>query len=185
MLLDSRAPQPLRCDGDHDEGRQRAGPDLSVSIIRPDDLLVLTIEGVNLAVGAGAAGPELVRIDPAAVAYLVAVLPPQAFAERAYLEDAAGGGEAPEAPPVPARASAPTRLAFRLPPDRQVPFTVEGLLAWEGLEPVVVPAALGPVEGEPAPPLVPPTASTNLAALPQTGPPQTGIVLPYRLVLSP
>lgn len=162
-----------------------ADPDISLSIIRPDDLLVLTVEGVNLTRGTGPSGPALVRIDPAAEMYLVAEFPPQAFAERAYLEDEAGGGEPPEAPPVPARASVPTRLAFRVPPGTDVPFTVEGLLAWDRLEPVLVAAASGPSPAQPAPPLVAPTGSTSLAELPQTGPPQTGIVLPYRLVLSP
>ena len=146
-----------------------ADPDISLSIIRPDDLLVLTVEGVNLTRGTGPSGPALVRIDPAAEMYLVAEFPPQAFAERAYLEDEAGGGEPPEAPPVPARASVPTRLAFRVPPGTDVPFTVEGLLAWDRLEPVLVAAASGPSPAQPAPPLVAPTGSTSLAELPRQG----------------
>ena len=116
-----------------------ADPDISLSIIRPDDLLVLTVEGVNLTRGTGPSAPALVRIDPAAETYLVAEFP-RSFAERAYLEDEAGGGEPPEASPVPARASVPTRLAFRVPPGTDVPFTVEGLLAWDRLEPVLVAA---------------------------------------------
>ena len=86
-----------------------AQPDFSVSLVRPDDLLVLTVEGVNLTLGAGNDGPALVRMDPASEAYLVVVFPPQSFAERAYLEDTSEGNEPPELPrsrpgPPPRRA---------------------------------------------------------------------------------
>jgi hypothetical protein len=77
-----------------------------------------------------------------------------------------------------ARIAAPSRLVFRVPRGRSIPFTVEGLLDWSGLEPMLHPiAALGKdasaTERAAAPPISAPTAD------------QTSIELPYRLLISP
>jgi hypothetical protein len=77
-----------------------------------------------------------------------------------------------------ARIAAPSRLVFRVPPGRNIPFSVEGLLDWSGLEPMLHPiAALG--EG---------ASATERAAAPPISAPtvdQTSIELPYRLLISP
>lgn len=77
-----------------------------------------------------------------------------------------------------ARIAAPSRLVFRVPLGRSIPFTVEGLLDWSGLEPMLHPiAALGKdasaTERAAAPPISAPTVD------------QTSIELPYRLLISP
>lgn len=77
-----------------------------------------------------------------------------------------------------ARIAAASRLVFRVPPDRRIPYTVEGLLDWRKLEPVLHPiAALGEdasvAELAAAPPISAPNAN------------QTALELPYRLLISP
>lgn len=162
-----------------------AEPDATIIILRPDDLLVLTIEGTNLAVDDGGPGRALRRIVAAEDAFLGVLFPPQSFGERAFHDNDAET-EATEDPPVNARASAPTRLVFRLPLELDsIPLTMEGLLDWRGFESVLVPAAGGPTAALPVPPLLEPAGPTNVANLPHTGPPQTSLALPYRMVLSP
>lgn len=77
-----------------------------------------------------------------------------------------------------ARIAAASRLVFRVPAGRRIPFTVEGLLDWRGLEPLLHPiAALGEdasdAQRAAAPPISAPTAD------------QTALELPYRLLISP
>src|SRR5262245_54662848 len=60
-----------------------------IDIIRPDDLLNLRIEAVNLRVdSADPAKPVLAVEDPAKPAFLIVTFPPQTIAERAYFEAA-------------------------------------------------------------------------------------------------
>lgn len=151
---------------------------LSVQLLRPDDLVHLTIEGHNLRLDTSdPATPHLVHEDAARDAFLVAVFPPQSFAEQALVEvdppgrpeDATGAGN------YAARLSGPTRLAFRVPPGMSIPFSIEGLLDWSKLEPSLTP--VGSVVGQPgflrAPAIVEPSLT------------QTAIELPYRVFLSP
>ncbi|HYA49251.1 MAG TPA: hypothetical protein VEG35_06085, partial [Burkholderiales bacterium] len=54
--------------------------------------------------------------------------------------------DVPRVPPVLSRLSGRSRLAFRVPDDvPEIPFTLEGFLAWDLFEPSLVPVALPPV----------------------------------------
>jgi hypothetical protein len=151
-----------------------------IEILRPDDLLALTIDAHNLALDfTHAAGPRLVRVSRGTPAYLVVIFPPQAFAEEALWE---GDGTGATDPPLPAgdvrsAIAGPTRLAFRVPDSiTSIAYTLSGLLDWSRLLPSLSRAAQ--IVGQPsrlnAPPPVTEPAST-----------ETGIELPYRLVISP
>jgi hypothetical protein len=142
---------------------------MRLTIVRPEDLLVLDFELVNLRLLAD--GSALVREDPASEAFVVVHFPPQALAEPVW--DL--GVETPLPPPVRTVLAGPSRLVFRVPPEAHVPLTVAGLLAWESWEPVLAPTAL-PRPTPPDPAIPPP-------ALP--GPLETALELPWRLVLSP
>ncbi len=84
----------------------------------------------------------------------------------------------PGADPLKARIAAASRLVFRVPTGRRIPYTVIGLLDWRELEPVLHPiAALGKdasaAQRAAAPPISAPTTD------------QTALELPYRLLISP
>jgi hypothetical protein len=172
-------------------------PDWSGEIVRPDDLLYLVVSAYNLRPRWLPTGPRLERIAPNAPARLVFELPPQAIAEQAYFEpsdiEQHARPKPPDAPPEPskqaehlagdetarARTSRPSRLVFRLPEDMDaVPLSIEGLLAWDALEPELHP--LAPLPRQPS--------VEQLRAAPPIGEPeplQTVLELPYRLFLSP
>src|SRR6476659_2414891 len=62
---------------------------LKLDLVRPDDLLNLRIEAINLRLDAqDPAEPALVIEDPQRPAYLAFIFPPQTIAERAYFEAA-------------------------------------------------------------------------------------------------
>jgi hypothetical protein len=145
-------------------------PQEPLRLLRHEDLLVLDFSFTNLRVSADAASLE--RLDAAAQATITVTFPFQYVAETAFFEfkdDRQAAGP----PPVGALAAAPTRLVFALPDGTSsIPFSVDGLLGWSALVPVLAPNALPPgtVEG-PKP------------AEPTDG--QTAIEFPYRLILSP
>ena len=177
---------------------------MDIDLIRPDDLLNLHVEAVNLRLDADDPdAPDLVVEDPAEPAFLVVTFPPQAIAERAYFEAAivpgAGAGVQPE-PTSPARPDAdagssviepldppgqttartgrPSRLVFEVPPEVRIPFSTEGLLDWSALTPSLHPiAAIGP---DPAP-----SEIAQAPALRAPAPHETALELPFRLVISP
>jgi hypothetical protein len=149
-----------------------------VQLLRPDDLVSLTIEGHNLRLDTtDPSAPSLVREDPARDAFLVAVFPPQSFAEQALMEvDPPGVSEfASGSGNYQARLSGPTRVAFRIPPGHTIPFSIEGLLDWAKLEPSLTP--VGAVVGQPGFLRVPTIVEPSMT--------QTAIELPYRLFISP
>lgn len=166
------------------------GPDVTVDLLRADDLLSVRVAGYNLQLdpAAQAGDPQLVRIDPSADAYLAYLFPPQSIAEQAFYESKAritdtGPIFAPPAPPsilgppvsppVPSRMSGLSRLVFRLSPALgTVPFTLAGLLDWSQMSLVVAPVAAGAGPGE-LPRIQPPSAL------------QTAIEMPRRLFISP
>ena len=158
----------------------------TVDVLRPDDLVALSIEPRNLALDTtNRAEPKLVlqnRHDPA---YLIVRFPQQSILERAYFETsdiadqpfnpAQPPSPADETPPpdgqVPSRISGDSTLVFRLPPHvTELPYTTEALLDWSQFELVVSPLA----EGRKVPPPI--VAPTDL---------ETAIELPYRLIISP
>jgi hypothetical protein len=141
-----------------------------LTLIRPDDLLHLEFDFVNLRLDAGPNQPaKLVRVDPGQPALIVVRFPQQHLNERTFSKEQA------VTPPVQARLSGPTRLAFRLLPGmNEIPYTVESLLDWKKFEPSLAPVALPP-SANPATP--PPIAEPSAV--------QTAIEMPYRLFLSP
>jgi type VI protein secretion system component Hcp len=178
---------------------------LRFELIRPDDLLNLEVEAINLRVEEDDEHDQtLVVDDPAQPARLLVTLPPQSIAEADYFEarlveldaDPSGRPERPDpdagkkkSDPVDppgiaseresvAQLAGRSRLAFDVPPDARVPLSVEGLLKWSLLVPSVSPiAAIPPVPTE-----------EEIAAAPPIQPPapfETALELPYHLVISP
>lgn len=175
---------------------------MKIELVRPDDLLNLQIEAVNLRLDSGnPQEPVLVVEVPQRPAYLIVTFPPQTIAESAYFEFSivkpAGDPNRPDAdknasasepldPPgqvkSPRKTSAqlghPSRLVFIVPAEMRVPFSTEGLLDWSALELSVNPiAAIGANPNQQqidaAPAIQPPTRT------------ETAIEMPYRLVISP
>jgi hypothetical protein len=163
---------------------------LRFEVLRPDDLLNLQFELFNLRLDlSNPAKPQFVVDDSSKRAFVVVRFPPQAIAERAYFETAAQittnppfnttppppplpGGDDPLDLPgsVPRRMSGTSRLVFRLPAGRtSIPFELDALLDWRGLELMLSRTAIG----QGPEPLTPP------------GPMETALELPYRLILSP
>jgi hypothetical protein len=102
----------------------------TVRVVRPDDLLVLEFEFINLQLLQGP--PRLERIHAEGPALIVVHFPSQHIAEEAFFEEAGGGASStpPEPPPVDARMAGPSRLAFKVPEQvRSIPYALESLLA--------------------------------------------------------
>lgn len=178
-------------------------PALRFELIRPDDLLNLQVEAVNLRLDASDPHePALVVDDASAPAALIVTLPPQSIAERAYFEAAVLPGAVtnpdPSPPPRPdpdagktardtldppgapglAAMARPSRLVFAVPNDARVPYTTAGVLDWAQFTLTVSPIAAIPPDPTPE----------QIAAAPSIQPPapgETALELPYRLVISP
>ncbi|HEU4406317.1 MAG TPA: hypothetical protein VFS43_13715 [Polyangiaceae bacterium] len=100
-------------------------PDFTVDVVRPDDMVVLTIGFINLE--RDATGKRLVRINPLATSYFVVTFPPQHLFEAAFAET---NPAAAETPPVAALLSGPSRVVLKLPPSAAPPdFNSKALLA--------------------------------------------------------
>lgn len=158
-----------------------------VAVIRPDDLLVLEFELVNLEVrtkdsrGKRLAEPVVAVSNKDRDSFLIVHLPPQNIAEEAFWEkdpdfpreeipgvtiplpDEANDDLA--GPPVQTRLAGPSRISFRVPSDATpIPFSTEGLLgALGGLELNVAGTA------QPPPP---PKMSTGLEVIDFLGTPR-------------
>ena len=163
---------------------------LIIDILRPDDLLSLTIEAQNMKLDrTDPKKPMLVVDNKSAPAYLVVTFPPQSITEKAYFE--VGNVTAdppfnspPPTPPLggtndpldpagqtPARIAGPSRLVFQLPKSlTKIPYQMKALLDWSQLTLVVSNVA----KGKTSPPPI--TAPDPLV---------TALEVPYRLILSP
>lgn len=173
---------------------------MRLELTRPDDLLHLHVEGRNLRLDTSDPDyPALVVDDRTRPAFLIVGFPPQSIAETAYFEASVVTPEVqsdlpkdkPDRVPNPvvidpvdkpgkvkARMAHASRLAFRVPNEARLPFTVEGLLDWSGLPPSLSPIAAIPPKPDPA----------QIAAAPSIAPPaatETALELPYKLVISP
>ncbi|WIL44869.1 hypothetical protein QP042_00500 (plasmid) [Bacillus bombysepticus] len=182
LIVDPDLPSPIL-----------AMADLSFSVLRPKDLLLLRFAFVNLTFRTG--GGKHAHFEPVLAdkpAFLVVHFSPQHIAEKVFPEDKTY----PE-PPVPVRMSGPSRLAFRVPKTlEELPYTMEALLNWNNYEQSVVPAAMpAPVApnlllshitgykvDEDSPLLTPELPAQETQA---PGVEYTAIEAPYRLILSP
>ncbi|MER7282683.1 hypothetical protein ABT369_50480 [Dactylosporangium sp. NPDC000244] len=152
-------------------------PSFSRVLRRREDQLNLRFDTYNLTLSRPASGPVLLRIDPAAPAYVVVVFPPQHLQEQAFREPDPTGAGAADAPawPVATRLSAASRLAFEVPPTMAaIPFDDTTMLTWGQFALKVAPAAL-------------PRDTPAGGPLPITAPglQETAIEVPWRLLLSP
>ena len=91
--------------------------EFSVEVVRPNDLLVLTLDFYNLKIKNPGPSPKLERPNPGN-SFIVAHFPSQSFAEQAFFENAEGAPPEPEdalpLPPVISRISGPSRLVFQI-----------------------------------------------------------------------
>jgi len=180
----------------------------SSRLLRPDDMLALNIETINLTLDNDPKrGPALVVDKAGRAAFIVFAFPPQSIAEGAYYEaavvepDLKSGATDPDQPhPAPAKdqlidppvlpghvasgqkvvaeLAHPSRLVFRVDGTTRIPFTFAGLLDWAALSLNVNPIAAI----GPSPTADPIAAAPDIHKPSQT---ETAIELPYRLILSP
>ncbi|MGB9765492.1 MAG: hypothetical protein ACPLZD_09105 [Candidatus Saccharicenans sp.] len=124
---------------------------LLIKALRPDDLLYLDFEFINLK-QVNLPQPHLVRENLSQPAYMIVHFPSQSIAEEAFYEASTPAeSETPKPPPVFSRISGPSRLAFQIPDEiKEIPLTLESLLSWHLYQPSLVPVALPPSTG-PAP----------------------------------
>ena len=163
-----------------------------IELLRPDDLLSLEVETVNLQLDTSdKANPRLVRQSSSAKTYLIFQFPPQSITEQAFFELDANITTNPKAGVLPSSAPAlpttanpliaaggvgvrmagPSRLVFLVPSSiASIPFTLEGLLDWSGFQLVVSAVA----QGQPIQPPLPAPADN-----------ETMLEIPWRLALSP
>ena len=176
---------------------------LTFELLRPDDLIALTVETVNLRLDtADPTRPRLVVDTLGSPAILIYHFPPQAILEQAYFQTATvtpppfnpPPSNPPLAPPptdpsvadplgspgtVGARMSGASRLAFALPDDlASIDYSIEALLDWSELVPLL-PAAATVLPGAVS------AAGTNPPPITEPGSRRTAIELPYRMILSP
>ncbi|MET1174538.1 hypothetical protein [Paenibacillus amylolyticus] len=167
--------------------------DVTISLLRPKDLLSLRIAFVNMSFRTGGgkhAHWEQLSLDKPA--FLVINFPPQHIAEQAFQESTSYPN-----PPVAVRMAGPSRLAFRIPRTvSELPYSLETLLNWSSFEQSVVPSAMpSPVSpslllshligynvDESNPLLIPELPAQETEA---PGVEHTAIEAPYRLILSP
>ncbi|ESY64015.1 hypothetical protein X743_32150 [Mesorhizobium sp. LNHC252B00] len=144
--------------------------DFSISVRRPEDLLVLGYDFVNLRIERHNSQAELRQVNTIGPSFVIITFPPQHIAEEAFYEKdtECGPGASPvDPPPIRSRIAGESRLVFRIPPTvRSIPFTMEGLLDWRDWLLERVPAA----------------RHTNGIAEPEWN--RTAIEVPYRLHLS-
>ncbi len=126
------------------------GP-LAVSVIRPEDLLVLKFEfrNLDLQIGKGQP-PKLVPTTgrkQAGGPALIVNFPPQHVAEQTFFETEEKTNPLNEDPqfPIDARLAGWSRLVFAVPRGTKfIPYTLPSLLDWSKYQQIVVPSAAPP-----------------------------------------
>lgn len=99
-----------------------------LAALRPDDLLALEFEFINLQPVAGGA---LEREIPGSPAFVIVRFPPQHIAEQVFTDDSAPV----EQPPILTAMAGGSYLVFRLPDaTTSLPLTIDSLLNWEEWE---------------------------------------------------
>lgn len=155
-----------------------------LSVIRPQDLLRLDFNFINLRLTSGPGQTAtLIAALPAQDSYILVEFPPQHILEQSFVNFPGEFGVALKI------ISNPSRLVFKVPVGEPgIPFTLEGLLlALQNPRYVmsVAPTALPLSDQNPQPV---PTVRAPVdfrRALQERIPPETAIELPYRLILSP
>lgn len=182
-----------------------------IQVVRPEDLLVLEFSFENVVLEKGKHDiPRLVVPKESTTPGIIKIsFPPQSITEQAFyeinpdfplkLEDGscmprkqAGeencdvdaslpGSEDPTPPPVAARMSGTSQLMFSLPVGKHLEYTIEGLLNWTDLKPILVDYADGPPSGR--------SFQSSEIVDPRANPYRqrdfTALETPYRLFLSP
>jgi hypothetical protein len=176
---------------------------VNFDILRPDDLLALQVEGINLKIEVPHPGsPRLVRERPGESAYLVFQFAPQSIAEEASFElsqvqpPTFNPPQAnPQVPPQPTppgtsesppavgatgvRMAGPSRLVFRWPDQLDaVDYDIAGLLNWSQFE-LVLPKAANVLPGAVA------ASGKSGPAIGEPAALETALELPRRLIISP
>jgi hypothetical protein len=176
-----------------------------IELVRAEDLLHLQVEFVNLRLDDSTPEePMLLVKDAAQPAYLIFIFPPQTITESAFFEATIVTPDGdPKKPPDPdasqpstyreplpppgfpaptARRVAllghPSRLAFIVPAEANISFSLEGLLDWSKLTLSV--NGIAAVGKDPSADEI-----ANAPAIKQPDPTETAIELPYQLVISP
>jgi hypothetical protein len=126
-----------------------AKPDLSLQVIRVEDMLYLGFEFYNAKTVVAGGQTRVTVTNPGKPAYLVVVFPPQHHGEESVSFNP--GVPTPQ-PPRHDALSGVSWLAFQLPPHASIPLTAAGLLNWGGLRPQLAPVVSAPATGKPAAP---------------------------------
>lgn len=130
---------------------------LHIAALRPEDLLVLDFEFINLK---PATGGGLKRVNDGEPALVIVKFCPQHIMEAAFKDNEAAITNIP----IHAQMAGVSRLVFSLPDDiLPLPLTLEALLNWEEWKPVLASGQPGQLPGEL----------------------ETAIEFPWRLILSP
>ena len=175
----------LKRRSDQHKKKPKKGPDFTTEVLRKDDLLSFTADFYNFNLQKQVPPAKLVRMNPAAPAYVAITFQGQSISERAFFEQAKNLKDpqkdpldSPTPPPVPATLAGPSRLVFKIPSGiLEIPYTFEGLLSWMGFEMSVAPAAL--------PAAVTQTTKAHVPPIRKPEPTETSVEAPYRLVVSP
>jgi hypothetical protein len=149
--------------------RLRQTPTFTKALHRRADQLSLRLEFFNLKLlRKNQAGPgdirqaRLVKVDPAAEAFIVVDFGPQHLAEHAYDEVT----NEPLEVPTPTMLAGSSRLAFKV-PVTPLAYTFGSIMAWKSLLPSLAPHAKGP------------------APVKAPAPTETALEVPWKVVLSP
>ncbi|MEI6796885.1 MAG: hypothetical protein WCK39_08465, partial [Methanomassiliicoccales archaeon] len=187
-----RTDQDRKKDDDKDKKRQDKEVTYSSTLLRKEDLVALDFQFYNFKLDRSIPPAKLVRGNPTAPAFMAVTFQGQNIAERAYFkvnekvpvqndkdpDKGQGDTDEPIPPPVPALLAGPTRLVFRIPASvMSIPYDIESLLNWSQYDLCVVPNAV------PANPTVLDTMNPSAIRAPDEK--ETGIEVPYRLILSP
>jgi hypothetical protein len=159
----------------------------TLSVVRPDDLLILTLELDNVQL-TPPQGAQPGKIEGTASATLTVHLQPQHIAEEAFLQTGqdhqipAVNDERPSPPgSVRSRLAGPSRLVFKIPPAETIPLTLDGVLdAMQRL-----PLSVSAVSRYRPPGCLTPRWVQRPPVVAPPAPGDTAIELPYRLILSP
>jgi hypothetical protein len=158
------------------------------SVIRADDLLVCELEFVGIAV-TGTAPNRTLTTGGGADTIVVVHFPPQSVAEEAFHEQRAGLARIGRGVGyAQSRIAGPSQVAFRIDPSAlPIPFRLADiltLLSSSALE-VVPSAARGPAPGGCLNLVAILRSIFDPPALTRPNPNQTGLELPFRLIISP